>query len=115
MQEVRQLLYGMLKAGFMAVTDIPKTADRAASRTFYTWRVQPESMTEKIGIDTLHAMFNVASRLSVESVLNSEVAMLPIELDLLLLVVPHLYAMTMFFVCYRCIASAVTATTRVRY
>ncbi|KAK9864804.1 hypothetical protein WJX84_000731 [Apatococcus fuscideae] len=71
-KEVRQLLYGMLKAGFMAVTDIPKTADRAASRTFYTWRVQPESMTEKIGIDTLHAMFNVASRLSVESVLNSE-------------------------------------------
>ncbi len=63
----------MLKAGFISITDIPRTADRAASRTFYTWRVHQDSMAEKIGIDTLHSMFNIARRLSVESHRNSEV------------------------------------------
>ena len=63
----------MLKAGFVSVTDIPRTADRAASRTFYTWRVHQDAVAERIGIDTLHSMFNLARRLTVESECNTEV------------------------------------------
>ena len=73
MQEIRQLLYSMLKGGFINVTDIPKTADRAASRTFYTWRVRQDKVSEKLGLDVVHSMFNIASRLQKESLLNLEV------------------------------------------
>ena len=73
LQEIRQLLYSMLKGGFISVTDIPRTADRAASRTFYTWRVRQDKVSENIGLDMVHAMFNIASRLQKESLLNLEV------------------------------------------
>lgn len=55
------------------MTDIPKTADRAASRTFYTWRVRQDKVSEKLGLDVVHSMFNIASRLQKESLLNLEV------------------------------------------
>ena len=71
----------MLKAGFVSVTDIPRTADRAASRTFYTWRVHQDSVAEKIGIDSIHSMFNLARRLSVESQHNTEVCLLLLLLE----------------------------------
>ncbi|KAK9867086.1 hypothetical protein WJX84_012227 [Apatococcus fuscideae] len=71
-KDTRQLLYGMLKGGFMAVTEIPKSADRAASRTFYTWRVRRDIVSERIGLDMVHSMFNIASRLHTESLLNLE-------------------------------------------
>ena len=34
----REILYAMFRNGFVALQDIPRNADRAPSRTFYTWR-----------------------------------------------------------------------------
>ncbi|KAG1677915.1 hypothetical protein FOA52_001333 [Chlamydomonas sp. UWO 241] len=41
-KETRELLYRMLRAGFLALQDIPRGSDRAPSRTFYTWRANPD-------------------------------------------------------------------------
>jgi len=40
-KDTRELLYRMLRAGFLSLQDIPRTADRAPSRTLYTWRANP--------------------------------------------------------------------------
>lgn len=34
----REILYAMLRNGFLSLQDIPKNADRAPSKTIYTWR-----------------------------------------------------------------------------
>ncbi len=34
----REILYAMFRNGFVSLQDIPRNADRAPSRTFYTWR-----------------------------------------------------------------------------
>jgi len=41
----REILYAMLRNGFVSLQDIPRNADRAPSRTFFTWRATMPSAT----------------------------------------------------------------------
>lgn len=47
-KETRELLYRMLRAGYMQLQDIPRTSDRAPSRCFYTWYVDHEAAFKKL-------------------------------------------------------------------
>jgi len=53
--------------------DIPKTADRAASRTFYTWHVSWEPVSDRFSTNLYRAAGNVWARLQHEMAKNKEV------------------------------------------
>lgn len=47
-KDTRELLYQMMRDGFLSLQDIPRSADRAPSRSFYTWRVDLQAVYERI-------------------------------------------------------------------
>ncbi|GIL79813.1 hypothetical protein Vretimale_12430 [Volvox reticuliferus] len=65
-KDTRELLYRMLAGGFVLLQDIPKTADRAPSRTFYTWRVSMPSICEATAGQLFQATGRVYQRLKFE-------------------------------------------------
>ncbi|EIE21445.1 hypothetical protein COCSUDRAFT_43175 [Coccomyxa subellipsoidea C-169] len=62
-RDARELLYRMLRAGFLTLQDVPRTADHSASRTFYTWRVDSTAVTRRVGEELLQAAGNLRARL----------------------------------------------------
>ncbi len=43
--------------------DVPRTADHAASRTLYTWRVDAAAVTRRVGEELLQTAANLRARL----------------------------------------------------
>ncbi|KAK9908400.1 hypothetical protein WJX75_007290 [Coccomyxa subellipsoidea] len=62
-RDARELLYRMLRGGFLTLQDVPRTADHAASRTFYTWRVDEAAVVRRVGEELLQAASNLRARL----------------------------------------------------
>lgn len=62
-EEARELLYRMLKAGYVTLQDIPRSADHAPSRTFYTWRADIGVASAKLALELYRAAGNVYCRL----------------------------------------------------
>ncbi|GAX83075.1 hypothetical protein CEUSTIGMA_g10501.t1 [Chlamydomonas eustigma] len=62
-KETRELLYRMLRGGFLAMQDIPRTSDRAPSRTFYTWRANYEGAGQQLAGELYAAAGRVWARL----------------------------------------------------
>mmetsp|Transcript_6773 Transcript_6773/g.18176 ORF Transcript_6773/g.18176 Transcript_6773/m.18176 type:complete len:686 (+) Transcript_6773:251-2308(+) len=71
-KDTRELLYRMLQGGFVFLQDIPKTSDRAASRTFYTWHVEWEPVSDHFSTNLYRAAGNVWARLQHEMAKNKE-------------------------------------------
>ena len=46
----------------MSRQDVPRTADHAASRTFYTWRVDEAAVQRQLGGELLSAACNLRAR-----------------------------------------------------
>lgn len=46
-----QVLYQMFRAGFLGMQDIPRTSDRAPSRSFYTWKVDTAAVFDHMSGD----------------------------------------------------------------
>ncbi|KAG2434127.1 hypothetical protein HXX76_007854 [Chlamydomonas incerta] len=65
-KDTREMLYRMLQGGFIMLQDIPKTADRAPSRTFYTWRVNMPSLSDSTAAQLYRAAGRVWQRLKYE-------------------------------------------------
>ena len=47
-KDTKQLLYNMFTHRFVSVTEIAKTADHAASRTFYCFNVPTEQLARQL-------------------------------------------------------------------
>ncbi|KAI8468388.1 MAG: hypothetical protein J3K34DRAFT_427497 [Monoraphidium minutum] len=61
-KETRELLYRMMRAGFVDMQLVPRGADRAPSRSFFTWTVNLPAAFKRIAADTYKAGCNVWSR-----------------------------------------------------
>ncbi|CAL8469591.1 g9132 [Coccomyxa elongata] len=72
-RDARELLYRMLRAGFLTLQDVPRTADHAASRTLYTWRVDAAAVTRRVGEELLQTAANLRARLHRELTEHGEV------------------------------------------
>ena len=66
-KEGRALLYTLLGAGAVALQDVPRGADRAPSRTLYTWRADGERAAARLGAEAAFAAGNALARLAVEA------------------------------------------------
>ena len=66
----REILYAMLRNGFVALQDIPRNADRAPSRTFYTWRATTPNAICTTAVMLYKASSNLLQNL--QDTLNSE-------------------------------------------
>ncbi|KAK9828834.1 hypothetical protein WJX72_002313 [[Myrmecia] bisecta] len=73
LKDCRELLYRMLKAGFVGLQDIPKTADHAPSRTFYTWRVAAKAAADLLAAELYREAHNIRTRLDHEMLQQREV------------------------------------------
>ncbi|WIA14527.1 hypothetical protein OEZ85_003046 [Tetradesmus obliquus] len=71
-KETRELLYRMLRAGYVQMQDIPRTADRAPTRCFYTWHVDIDAVFGRLAADLYHAAVNLHTRRSHEMRKHSE-------------------------------------------
>ncbi|PRW61528.1 DNA-directed RNA polymerase III subunit RPC3 isoform A [Chlorella sorokiniana] len=71
-EEAREKLYAMLKAGYVTLQDVPRTADHAPSRTFYTWRAKLEPALARLSSDLYRAAGNLHARLMHELDRNQE-------------------------------------------
>jgi hypothetical protein len=59
-KDVREKLYRMLNAGFVALQEIPKSSDHAPVRTFYLWSIPPQSQLRTIlSSDICKAILNM--------------------------------------------------------
>lgn len=76
MQEAKELLYRLFKAGFVGLQDVPRTADHAPSRTLYTWSVNNEAAADKLAAELYKAAFNVYVRCTHEFEQHKEVSVL---------------------------------------
>eukprot|EP00210_Caulerpa_lentillifera_P008163 g7796.t1 len=65
-KEARSLLYDMFRTGFVILQDIPKSADHAASRTFFTWTVSLQDAASHLRRNLYRAARNVHFRLGTE-------------------------------------------------
>ena len=66
LQLAKEILYQLYRAGFVSLQDIPRSADHAASRTLYTWRVQIDAAADKLAAELYKAALNVCLRLDHE-------------------------------------------------
>lgn len=73
LQDAKELLYRLFRAGFVGMQEIPRTADHAPSRTLYTWRVDAAAAAEKLAADLYKAALNVRLRLEHEITQQSDV------------------------------------------
>ncbi|KAF6265727.1 hypothetical protein COO60DRAFT_870422 [Scenedesmus sp. NREL 46B-D3] len=71
-KETRELLYRMLRAGYVQMQDIPRTNDRAPTRCFYTWHIDIDAVFSKLAADLYHAAVNLHTRRSHEMQKHSE-------------------------------------------
>lgn len=69
--EARQALYAMLKDGFLSLQDIPRHADRAPSRTFYTWRATAAGASVRVAQMLYKTAGNLLERLNFETTSNA--------------------------------------------
>lgn len=58
---------------YVSVQDVPRTADHAPSRTFYTFRIQTDAATVRLGAELYRAAANVHARLAHELAQRAEV------------------------------------------
>jgi len=72
-KETREVLYNMLKAGFVALQEVPKTADHAPSRTFYLWRIDHHQSSTQLASELYKAAANLRMRFAVEQDREKEV------------------------------------------
>lgn len=72
--ESREVLYAMLRNGFVSLQDVPRNADRAPSRTFFTWRATLDMATTRISMILYRTANNLLSRMAheLESKTNTE-------------------------------------------
>jgi DNA-directed RNA polymerase III subunit RPC3 len=70
--EAREALYSMLKDGFLTLQDIPRNADRAPSRTVYTWRASLASASLRMALDLYKTAGNLMTRLATETLARAE-------------------------------------------
>ena len=66
LQDAKELLYRLYRAGFVSLQDIPRTADHAPSRNLYTWRVEIDAAANKLASELYKAALNVCLRLDFE-------------------------------------------------
>jgi DNA-directed RNA polymerase III subunit RPC3 len=72
-KDTRKLLYDMLLAGLLSLQEIPRTSDRAPSRTFYTWKADHRSGCKRVASEVYGAATRVWLRLGHELSLEQEV------------------------------------------
>lgn len=65
-QEAREVLYRMLKDGYVTLQEVAKTADHAPTRTFYLWRVHLPSVLRGVLDHSCQAASNLRHRLKAE-------------------------------------------------
>lgn len=72
--EARELLYAMLRNGFVSLQDVPRNADRAPSRTFFTWRATLDMACTRVSMMLYRTANNLLSRMAheLESKTNTE-------------------------------------------
>lgn len=70
--EAREALYSMLKDGFLTLQDIPRNADRAPSRTVYTWRASLAGASLRMALDLYKTAGNLMARLATETLARAE-------------------------------------------
>lgn len=70
--EAREVLYAMFRNGFVTLQDVPRNADRAPSRTFYTWRAPLDMATIRATIMLYRTANNLLSRMAHETSTHSE-------------------------------------------
>eukprot|EP00299_Pterocystis_sp_00344_P016550 c829_g1_i1.p1 GENE.c829_g1_i1~~c829_g1_i1.p1 ORF type:complete len:417 (-),score=128.82 c829_g1_i1:16-1266(-) len=61
-KECRERLFQMLKANILSLQEIPKSADRAPSRTIYLWKVQLGAVNDQIVQEMFKTMWNIKKR-----------------------------------------------------
>lgn len=64
---------GVLRGFGGRAQDVPRTVDHAASRTFYTWRVDGAAVSKRVGEELLQAAANLRARLLHELTAHAEV------------------------------------------
>lgn len=72
-KDCRELLYRMLRGGFLGLQEISKTSDHAPSRTFYTWRANVAGASECLAAELYKAAFNALTRLKFEMMKDKEI------------------------------------------
>lgn len=72
--EAREVLYAMLRNGFVSLQDVPRNADRAPSRTFFTWRATLDMASTRVSMMLYRTANNLLSRMAheLESKTNTE-------------------------------------------
>ncbi|KAK9786587.1 hypothetical protein WJX73_005213 [Symbiochloris irregularis] len=78
-KEARTILYALLASGFVTVQDIPKGADRAASRMFWTWRANVPEGKAVLCQHLAKGVLNLRLRLAYESDQLKEVTALYLQ------------------------------------
>eukprot|EP00887_Chlorella_sp_A99_P004674 scaffold4.g4674.t1 len=71
-EEARELLYAMLRAGYVQLQDVPRTADHAPSRTFYTWRAALDPAVARLTADVYKGAGNLYARIAHEGQQNKQ-------------------------------------------
>lgn len=66
LKDTRELLYKLLRSQYLSLQDIPKTADHAPSRTFYTFRAVPTDAYNTLLQNLVQGLYNVRVRLATE-------------------------------------------------
>ncbi len=64
--------FSLLPCSYLALQDVPRTSDRAPSRTFYTWRADADATIARLTSDLYRAAGNLHARLSHEAKKQSE-------------------------------------------
>jgi len=70
--EAREILYAMLRNGFISLQDVPRNPDRAPSRTFYTWRATMETACARACVMLYRTANNLLARMAHETAMHSE-------------------------------------------
>ncbi|TFL07382.1 RNA polymerase III subunit RPC82 helix-turn-helix domain-containing protein [Pterulicium gracile] len=66
MKDVRSLLSAMSNDGLVSIQEVPKTADRAPSRTFYLWYVDLDKAYSAVLSRLYKTLYNISVRYSAE-------------------------------------------------
>lgn len=65
-QEVRTLLYKMLKDGFVSIQSVPRTSDRLPARSLYLWKVNRKAVYDRM-LDSFYLSWaNIKRRMESE-------------------------------------------------
>ncbi|GBG00157.1 DNA-directed RNA polymerase III subunit [Raphidocelis subcapitata] len=61
-RETRELLYSMMRGGYVEMQLVPRSSDRAPSRSFFTWKIDLGAVHRRMAADALKAAVNVWAR-----------------------------------------------------